>query len=293
MWNTTGAKKILAGTLIAGGVTFSGAALAHAANEAENADAGTTFTAPAKERTTLLPKAPRGAEANGENAGDQGLGKQTFLADAATKLGVSEDALTQALAAVKDKPRDERQAALAEALGVTTEQLAEAIPAPHRGPKLDTAALAQSLGISEEQVRTTLDQFKPTTPPKGDAPQDAPQGAPEGAPAEPAEGEAPAPREHAKPNNDELVAALAELSGTSEDKVRAALEAAMPKGRDGALAGKKGERSAAPQGERNNETRPNNEARPNTDARPNNEARAGAAKQDAAQDDSGFGALSS
>ena len=290
MWNTTGAKKILAGALIAGGVAFSGAALAHAANEAENADAGTTFSAPDREHTTHLPKAPRGAEANGENAGDKGPGKQDFLAEAATKLGVSEDTLTQALAAVKDKPRDERKAALAEALGVTTEQLAEAMPAPHRGgPRLDTAALAQSLGITEEQVRSTLDQFKPTAPPMGDAPQgapqdapqgapqDAPQGAPEGAPAKPAEGEAPAPREHAKPNNDELVAALAELSGKSEDEVRAALEAAMPKGRDG----EKGDRPAAPQGERNNEARPNDEARPD------------AAKQDSAQDDSGFGSLSS
>lgn len=283
MWNTTGAKKILAGALIAGGVTFSGAALAHAANEAETADAGTTFSAPEKERTTHLPKAPRGAEANDVNAGEEGAAKKDFLADAAAKLSVSEDTLTQALATVKDKPRAERQAALAEALGVTTEQLAEAMPAPHRGgPKLDTAALAQALGLTEEQVRTTLDQYKPAHPPQNqqggmEKPAGAPEGAPEvpaDAPEKPADGEAPAPREHAKPNNGELVAALAKLSAKSEDEVRAALEAAKPQGRGGA--GDKGERPAAPQGARNDQARPD-----------------ATAKQEASQQDSGFGALSS
>lgn len=95
------------------------------------------------------------------------------FAVAAEKLGITEDALKAALGVTSDtqatpgqRPRLDIRGAAA-TLGITEEQLVNALGMPPRPPRPDFAAAAQKLGVSEADLKAALGvpANPPSTPP--------------------------------------------------------------------------------------------------------------------------------
>jgi transcriptional regulator with XRE-family HTH domain len=145
-----GTKKTTAA--LAGAVVLASAGYAfgsQAGNGSATAASGTSTTAE-------KPRPPRGE------------------ADLAQRLGVSEDKLRTALEAVraaekaKGGPGAEHTAALAKALGLSTEQVQQAMD-KLRDTERDAfaAALAKELGVDAAKVKTALEKLRPERGPGG------------------------------------------------------------------------------------------------------------------------------
>jgi hypothetical protein len=152
--------------------------------------------------------APPGGPWKGRGHWRGGSGADAGFSALAGKLGVSTSALRSALDAIRAQlgprsgQRDQHEADLAKALGVTQAQLDAALaklrPARRAGPGDPAQALASKLGIDAAKVRVAFDALRARGPQAGDP-----------------------------------LASLAKALGVDEAELRAAMQAVGPRGGPG------------------------------------------------------------
>jgi Clp amino terminal domain, pathogenicity island component len=167
-------------------------------------------SASAQPGATTTATTPYGAPPGGpwKGRGHWRGGPDADLSTLAGKLGVSTSALRSAFDAIRAQlgprsgQRDEHEADLAQALGVTQAQLDAALtklrPARRADPGEPAQALASKLGIDAAKVRAAFDALRAKGPQAGDP-----------------------------------LASLAKALGVDEAKLRAAMQAAGPRGGPG------------------------------------------------------------